>query len=101
MDTKEKEPNSIIVEDPMTKHLQSKSTDLSLEYFGLKKKDVSAEISKGLTHWLHSDSVPADMIVRLKKQIEMIKAMINAEFKTNRITIPIEEEEDNNIDNPT
>ena len=61
---------------------------------------MSTEISKGLTHWLHSDAIPVDMIGRLKKQIDMIKAMINAEFKTNRITIQLKDD-DGDLDNPT
>jgi len=40
------------------------------------------------------------MIGRLKKQIDMIKAMINAEFKTTRITLNLEKD-DKDLDNPT
>jgi len=100
MDTDNKEQAPIVVEDPMIKHLEKKSLDPDWEYFGIKKKDVSTEISKGLTHWLHSDAIPVDMIGRLKKQIDMIKAMINAEFKTNRITIQLKDD-DGDLDNPT
>ena len=100
MDTDNKEQAPIIVEDVMSKHLEKKSLDPDWEYFGIKKKDVSTEISKGLTHWLHSDAIPVDMIGRLKKQIDMIKAMINAEFKTNRITIQLKDD-DGDLDNPT
>ena len=98
IDNKEQTP--VVVEDPMIKHLEKKSLDTDWEYFGIKKKDVSTEISKGLTHWLHSDAIPVDMIGRLKKQIDMIKAMINAEFKTNRITIQLKDD-DGDLDNPT
>ena len=100
MDTDNKEQAPIIVEDVMSKHLEKKSLDPDWEYFGIKKKDVSTEIAKGLTHWLHSDAIPVDMIGRLKKQIDMIKAMINAEFKTNRITIQLKDD-DGDLDNPT
>jgi|TARA_R100001530_G_C4246595_1_gene136722 hypothetical protein len=100
MDTDNKEQAPIIVEDVMSKHLEKKSLDPDWEYFGIKKKDVSTEISKGLTHWIHSDAIPVDMIGRLKKQIDMIKAMINAEFKTNRITIQLKDD-DGDLDNPT
>ena len=100
MDTDNKEQAPIVVEDPMIKHLEKKSFDPDWEYFGIKKKDVSTEIAKGLTHWLHSDAIPVDMIGRLKKQIDMIKAMINAGFKTNRITIQFKDD-DGDLDNPT
>ena len=98
IDNKEQAP--VVVEDPMSKHLQKKSFDPDWEYFGLKKKDVSSQITSDLLHWITSDAIPVDMIGRLKKQIDMIKAMINAEFKTTRITLNLEKD-DKDLDNPT
>jgi len=57
---------SVTVEDPMTKHLEKVSQDPDWQYFGLKKKDVSAQISKDLTHWIEHDAIPHDMIGKIK-----------------------------------
>jgi len=46
IDNKEQTP--VVVEDPMSKHLQKKSFDPDWEYFGLKKKDVSSQITSDL-----------------------------------------------------
>jgi len=48
IDNKEQTP--VVVEDPMSKHLQKKSFDPDWEYFGLKKKDVSSQITSDLLH---------------------------------------------------
>lgn len=69
------------INDPLTKHLENVAQEPDKQYFGLLKKDVSSEISNDLTYWIKADGVPYDMIARLKKQIDMVKAMINADFK--------------------
>ena len=89
-----KEQTSVIVEDPMMKHLEKVSHDPDWQYFGLKKKDVSAQISKDLTHWIEHDAIPHDMIAKIKVQIEMIKAMINTDYKKTVTVLETKQEED-------
>ena len=84
---------TVLVDDPMSKHLEKVSRDPDWEFFGLKKKDVSTKISEDLTYWIKHDSIPVDMIGKLKVTIDMIKAMINADFK--RTTIVLSTEQDN------
>jgi len=85
---------SVTVEDPMTKHLEKVSQDPDWQYFGLKKKDVSAQISKDLTHWIEHDAIPHDMIGKIKVQIEMIKAMINTDYKKTVTILETKQEEE-------
>ena len=84
---------TVLVDDPMSKHLEKVSRDPDWEFFGLKKKDVSTKISEDLTYWIKHDAIPVDMIGKLKVTIDMIKAMINADFK--RTTIVLSTEKDN------
>ena len=78
IENKKPEPT---INDPLTNYLENVGKEPDLQYFGLRKKDVSSQISDDLTYFIKADGVPYDMIVRLKKQIDMAKAMINANFK--------------------
>jgi|TARA_R100001530_G_scaffold17530_2_gene15181 hypothetical protein len=78
IENKKPEPT---INDPLTNYLENVSKEPDWQYFGLRKKDVSSQISDDLTYFIKADGVPYDMIVRLKKQIDMAKAMINANFK--------------------
>ena len=94
MNIENKEQASTIVIDDPTKHLEKVSQDPDWQYFGLKKKDVSAQISKDLTHWIEHDAIPHDMIGKIKVQIEMIKAMINTDYKKTITILETKQEED-------
>jgi len=78
IENKKPEPT---INDPLTNYLKNVAKDPDWQYFGLRKKDVSSQISDDLTYFIKADDVPYDMIARLKKQIDMVKAMINTDFK--------------------
>ena len=78
IENKKSEPT---INDPLTNYLENVAKDPDWQYFGLRKKDVSSQVSDDLTYFIKADGVPYDMIARLKKQIDMVKAMINADFK--------------------
>jgi len=85
---------TVLFDDPMSKHLEKVSRDPDWEYFGLKKKDVSTKISEDLTYWIKHDAIPVDMIGKLKITIDMIKAMINADFKKTTVILSTEKDND-------
>ena len=85
---------TVLFDDPMSKHLEKVSRDPDWEYFGLKKKDVSTKISEDLTYWIKHDAIPVDMIGKLKLTIDMIKAMINADFKKTTVILSTEKDND-------
>ena len=88
--------SAMVMDDPMTAHLEKVSHDPDWEYFGLKKKDVSAQISKDLTYWIEHDAIPHDMIGKIKIQIDMIKAMINADYKKTITILETKQEDESN-----
>tara|TARA_Y100000310_G_scaffold280393_1_gene300096 strand:+ start:3194 stop:3493 length:300 start_codon:yes stop_codon:yes gene_type:complete len=85
---------TVLVDDPMSKHLEKVGRDTDWEYFGLKKKDVSTKISEDLTYWIKHDAIPVDMIGKLKVTIDMIKAMINTDFKKTTVILSTEKDND-------
>jgi len=77
----ENKKSELTINDPLTDYLENVAKDPDRLYFGIRKKDVSSQISDDLTYFIKADGIPYDMIARLKKQIDMVKAMINADFK--------------------